>query len=89
MIPGLELIGLPTRQELVTRYHELTALDVGRLPWFEAFACWKTAVVRQQLFTRDQRGESVDARMATLGESVPGLARRALRLLREWDGGGN
>ena len=39
--------------------------DVGASRWYEAFACWKTAVIFQQLYQRYVRGESTDERMAT------------------------
>lgn len=79
--PGMETLGLPTRAEVVARYAERTGLDVGEVHWYEAFACWKTAVVLQQLHTRYLRGESTDERMAAKGDMVPGQARRAMALL--------
>ena len=77
----METLGLPTRAEVVARYAERTGLDVGEVHWYEAFACWKTAVVLQQLHTRYLRGESTDERMAAKGDKVPGQARRAMALL--------
>jgi aminoglycoside phosphotransferase (APT) family kinase protein len=79
--PGLEALGLPTRGEVVQRYAEQTGFDVGDVHWYEAFACWKTAVVLQQLFTRFVRGESTDPRMADRGPKVSPQARRALLIL--------
>jgi hypothetical protein len=52
------------------------------LPWWTAFAYWKTAVVVQQLYTRYLRGESKDARMLAIGARAPRLARRADAELR-------
>ena len=49
--------------------------------WYQAFACWKTAVVLQQLHDRYLRGETSDERMATRGDRVAELAARARRLL--------
>ena len=57
------------------------AVDVDVVPWYEAFACWKTAVVLQQLYIRYVRGESTDPRMATRGEKVAGQAQRAMTIL--------
>jgi hypothetical protein len=49
--------------------------------WYEAFACWKTAVILQQLHSRYLRGESTDERMASRGDRIAGQARRATMIL--------
>jgi aminoglycoside phosphotransferase (APT) family kinase protein len=79
--PGMESLGLPTRAEVIERYAARTGFDVGDVHWYEAFACWKTAVVLQQLYTRYVRGESTDERMATRGEKISPQARRAMSIL--------
>jgi aminoglycoside phosphotransferase (APT) family kinase protein len=79
--PGLESLGLPGRDEVVARYASVTGFDVADVYWYEAFACWKTAVVLQQLYIRYVRGESTDPRMATRGEKVGPQARRAMTIL--------
>ena len=81
VVPGLESLGLPTRAEVVDRYATHSRHDLAALPWYEAFACWRTAVVLQQLHVRYLRGESTDPRMAGRGEPVQALARRAARIL--------
>jgi len=81
--PGLGRMGLPTRAELVTRYAAATAADVSAVPWWEAFALWKTVVVVQQLHRRWVRGESTDPRMATIADRIPALVRAAEAVLRE------
>jgi aminoglycoside phosphotransferase (APT) family kinase protein len=78
---GVSSLGLPTRAEVIERYSDGTGLDVGDVRWYQAFACWKTAVVLQQLYSRWLRGESTDDRMATRGPLVSPQARRAARLL--------
>ena len=55
---------------------------MARIAWYQAFACWRTAVVCQQLYHRYLQGDSTDERMVSRGESVPWLAARALRLAR-------
>jgi aminoglycoside phosphotransferase (APT) family kinase protein len=80
-IEGMQHMGLPSHEELITRYGALTGIDVTDVNWYLAFAAWKTAVVRQQLYDRYARGESSDPRMATLVRRVPELGRRAYRLL--------
>jgi aminoglycoside phosphotransferase (APT) family kinase protein len=83
--PGMEALGLPSRQAVVARYTSATGLDLGDVHWYEAFACWKTAIILQQLYTRYLRGETTDQRMATRGDSIGAQARRAMTIL---DGAG-
>jgi aminoglycoside phosphotransferase (APT) family kinase protein len=80
--PGMLELGLPSRAEIAARYAERTGADLTGLPWWTAFAYWKTAVVVQQLYTRFARGESQDARMVAIGARAPKLARRADAELR-------
>jgi aminoglycoside phosphotransferase (APT) family kinase protein len=86
-VPGLERVGLPSRDEVVSRYSERTGRDLSRrdVTWYEAFGCWKTAVIMQQLYVRHLRGESTDDRMATRGEQVGRIADRALALVETLD----
>jgi hypothetical protein len=49
--------------------------------WYEAFGCWKTAIITQQLVLRYVRGESADDRMAGRVGQVQALAERAIGLL--------
>jgi aminoglycoside phosphotransferase (APT) family kinase protein len=81
-VPGLEHVGLPTRAEAVARYAERTGRDLTHadVAWYEAFGCWKTAVIMQQLYVRHLRGESTDDRMSARGEQVGRIADRALAL---------
>lgn len=62
--------GFPTRQELRERYAERRDVDLARIPWYEAFAIWKTAVVLQQIYIRYVRGQTDDERFAQMGERV-------------------
>ncbi len=72
---------LPSQDEVAARYAERTGADTSGITWYLAFARWKTATVYQQLANRSLRGESQDARNATLGDTVPVLARSASELL--------
>ena len=85
-VPGLENLGLPSRDDVVARYAERAGLDLTRdaVGWYEAFGCWKTAVIMQQLYVRHLRGESSDDRMAARGEQVGRIADRALALAEEF-----
>jgi aminoglycoside phosphotransferase (APT) family kinase protein len=80
--PGMLALGLPSRAEIAARYAQRTGADLAALPWWIAFAYWKTAVVVQQLYTRFARGESHDPRMVAIGARAPKLARRADAELR-------
>jgi aminoglycoside phosphotransferase (APT) family kinase protein len=82
-VPGLERLGLPDRSTVVTRYADRVTFDVGDYRWYEAFACWRTCVVLQQLHQRYVRGESSDERMASRGDNIGMLARRAARILAD------
>jgi aminoglycoside phosphotransferase (APT) family kinase protein len=81
VIPGLETLGLPTRREVVARYAARRGLDLTDVRWYEAYGCWKTLIILQQLYARWARGETTDPRMAARGDQVTALARRAARLL--------
>ncbi len=82
-VPGLAGLGLPGRDEVVARYLERRGLEVDPavIDWYEAFGCWKTAVILQQLYARYLRGETTDERMGERGQQVDPLAVRALDLL--------
>jgi aminoglycoside phosphotransferase (APT) family kinase protein len=84
-VPGAEQIGLPLRDEVVARYAARTGRDLSRadVAWYEAFGCWKTAVILQQLYVRHLRGETTDDRMAARGEQVARIGVRALALADE------
>ena len=82
-VPGMERLGFPSRAELVVRYAERTTFDLSSIAWYEAFACWRTCVILQQLHQRYVRGESTDERMASRGDNVGMLANRARRILAD------
>ena len=71
---------LPSRAEVVERYAASSRLDLANVSWYEAFGCWKTAIILQQLYARSVRGETADPRMRQRGEMVAPLARRGLHL---------
>jgi aminoglycoside phosphotransferase (APT) family kinase protein len=86
-VPGLENLGLPSRDEVVAHYAERTGERLSRadVAWYEAFGCWKTAIILQQLYVRHLRGESSDDRMTARGEQVVRIAERALALAETID----
>ncbi|MFF0283628.1 phosphotransferase family protein [Rhodococcus aetherivorans] len=81
-VPGMDALELPSRHAVVERYAQNSTLDLSDIGWYEAFGCWKTVVILQQLYARFVRGESTDPRMGERGAAVAPLARRALGLLR-------
>ncbi|MGW5076947.1 phosphotransferase family protein [Rhodococcus sp. NPDC004095] len=82
-VPGMHGLDLPSRAEVVERYSAGSSLDLSRISWYEAFGCWKTVVILQQLYARFVRGETSDERMGERGDLVAPLARRALELLTD------
>jgi aminoglycoside phosphotransferase (APT) family kinase protein len=79
--PGTELLGLPTRAEVRSRYASLSGLDLCDLRWYQAYGTWKTAIISQQLYDRFRRAETADIRMAASAEAVPLRAKKAIQLL--------
>ena len=73
--------GLPTRRELVERYARSAGFDVEHAHWYHVFGVFKLAVVLEQIHVRFRRGQTRDARFATLGERVEGLAAKGLALV--------
>lgn len=69
-----------TRAEILERYGERTGLDLTNVTFYEVFAVFKLAVVLQQIFYRYHRGQTDDARFATLDSRVTWLARIATDL---------
>jgi aminoglycoside phosphotransferase (APT) family kinase protein len=78
---GQQDMGLPTRAEVSERYAEATGADLSAVSWYEAFGCWKTAIVVGQLYHRYLMGNSHDLRQGLKGDRIMPLARRALTIL--------
>lgn len=81
--PG-ELSMMPTqspgwldRSAAVSRYAEKSGRDVEHVDWHLVFGAWKLAVILQQIYIRWLRGQTQDARFATLDEGVRHLFRLA------------
>jgi aminoglycoside phosphotransferase (APT) family kinase protein len=78
---GQQDMGLPTRAEVRERYALATGADLSAVSWYEAFGCWKTAIVVAQLYHRYLMGDSHDLRQGLKGDRIMPLARRALTIL--------
>ena len=57
----------PTKDWLKARYATHSGLDLSRMNWYEAFACYKSAVITQQLYARFVAGKTQDRRMQQFG----------------------
>lgn len=64
-----------TREEILERYAAQTGFDLTNIIFYEVFAVFKLTVVLQQIFFRYHRGQTDDARFATLDQRVEWLAR--------------
>jgi aminoglycoside phosphotransferase (APT) family kinase protein len=69
-----------TRDQIIERYALRTGIDVSNIKFYEVFAVFKLAVVLQQIFFRYHRGQTDDARFASLDKGVESLAHIGARL---------
>lgn len=69
-----------TREQILERYAQRTGSDVSNIKFYEVFAVFKLAVILQQIFFRYHRGQTDDARFASLDKGVDALALIAVRL---------
>jgi len=69
--------GFLTRSQAIARYGERTGRDVSGVPYYLVFGTFKMAVVLQQIYFRFHRGQTQDARFASLGEAARSLFRLA------------
>ncbi|MBB4078521.1 aminoglycoside phosphotransferase (APT) family kinase protein [Lewinella aquimaris] len=65
----------PGKHYLKDKYAEFTGLSLDRMPWYEAFACFKTAVIAQQLYQRYVKGSTRDERMEKFGRAARAFAK--------------
>jgi aminoglycoside phosphotransferase (APT) family kinase protein len=69
--------GFPGSRTLVERYGLGSDLDLEGLPWYEALAIWKLAILLEGSYRRYLDGTDDDEFFASLGRGIPALARRA------------
>ena len=72
----------PEKTYLKEKYAEYSGLDLSRMPWYEALACAKTAVIAQQLYARYVAGATQDKRMAKFGAAAKAFAGLGKHILR-------
>lgn len=73
--------GFLGREELANRYARRTGRDLSDLPFYWAWAHWKSATVGEQIYVRYVRGQTTDPRFAVMGRGSPALAAAAARIL--------
>ncbi len=73
--------GFPTRGDLVDRYLARTRADAANLPFFEALAHYRFAVIVQGVATRAARGAMGGQDFGQLGADVDNIAQQGLRLV--------
>jgi len=76
------LEGFDSRAELVDAYERYSGRDTSKLPWYEALACWKSAVLLEGMYGRAVDGLGERTRFSRKLEwGVPDLAQRAVAAL--------
>ncbi|HEX7602617.1 MAG TPA: phosphotransferase family protein [Polyangiaceae bacterium] len=71
--------GSLTRREAAARYASKTGRDLSGIVFYYAFACFKTAVVAQQIYARYKKGLTKDERFAMMIFGVRALGAAARR----------
>jgi aminoglycoside phosphotransferase (APT) family kinase protein len=73
--------GSLTRREAAARYASKTGRDLSAIVFYYAFACFKTAVVAQQIYARYKKGLTKDERFAMMIHGVRVLAAAARKAI--------
>jgi aminoglycoside phosphotransferase (APT) family kinase protein len=73
--------GYPTRAEMAKRYQEGTGRDLGALPYYEALALFKLAVILEGTFARERAAGAPDRRNS-MADVVPRLTVGAAQFAR-------
>jgi len=71
-----------SRDEVIACYAKRSGRDLSQLPFYEAFALFKVAVVIQQIYFRYKRGQTADERFAQFDVRVRHLARKGVEATR-------
>ncbi|WP_405864813.1 phosphotransferase family protein [Streptomyces sp. NBC_00005] len=73
--------GFPTGRELAERYADESGRDINALPYYQALACFKLAVIAEGIHARFLAGQTVGTGFERVGSAVPALLRSGLELL--------
>ena len=71
------LPGMPTRQEFVARYLELSGRRCDDFTFYEVFGLFRLAVIIQQIWARYRVGQTTNPAFAGFGDSVKTFINRA------------
>jgi aminoglycoside phosphotransferase (APT) family kinase protein len=74
--------GFPTRDELVTKYEQLSGRSMSDLRWYQALALWKSAVFMEGNYKRSLAGTTDDEYLKLFDKGVPMLADAALEITK-------
>lgn len=66
-----------SRAQLVEQYAQRTGFDVSNIHYYHALGLYRLTVIIAQIYIRYVRGQTQDARFASLGEMIPLLAQAA------------
>ena len=61
------------RREAIERYAAASGRDVAAGDWYVVFGTWKLGVILQQIYVRYVRGQTTDARFASMGDGAARL----------------
>ncbi len=73
--------GLPSTAALRNRYAERSGADLDDLPWYEAFAHFKLAVIAEGIHYRYVKGQTLGDGFEQFGPMVPQIVARGLALM--------
>ena len=71
------LPGMPTRDEFVQRYLELSGRNCNDFTFYEVFGLFRLAVIIQQIWARFRLGQTTNPAFAGFGDAVNTLINRA------------
>jgi aminoglycoside phosphotransferase (APT) family kinase protein len=76
------LAGMPTRNEFVQRYLQLSGRTCADFTFYEVFGLFRLAVIIQQIWARYRVGQTTNPAFAGFGDAVNTLINRAEGKLR-------
>jgi aminoglycoside phosphotransferase (APT) family kinase protein len=71
------LPGMPTREQFVARYLELSGRKCADFTFYEVFGLFRLAVIIQQIWARYRAGQTTNPAFAGFGDAVNTLVNRA------------
>jgi aminoglycoside phosphotransferase (APT) family kinase protein len=71
------LPGMPTREEFVARYLQLSGRSCADFTFYEVFGLFRLAVIIQQIWARYRAGQTTNPAFAGFGDAVNKLINRA------------